>query len=361
VVPLGVSLCPAESTACQGWDAVTEQTTPRERARAALMAWRFSQAISVAAELGIPDQLAGGARSAEELAEATRTHAPSLQRLLRALAAGGILHEDQDRRFSLTDEGTYLRSDVPGSLTAQAIQFGRPYVHEGFSHLVDSIRTGESAFQQLHGEDIWSWRAHEPDESRIFDRAMAGMSVGVAEALADVYDFGSLGTLVDVGGGNGALLAVVLARHPQLRGVVFDQAHVVSAAREVLESAGVADRCEAVAGSFFDHVPGGDAHLMKSIIHDWADEPATRILQTIRAASAPGKPLLLVERVVGPPNEDLETKLSDLQMLVMLDGRERSTEEWAQLLAGGGYRLDDVRPITAGFHLLVAAARILPR
>ena len=333
-----------------------ERQTPLQRARAALMAWRLSQAMSTAAELGIADALAEGPRSSDELAAVTRTDASSLYRLLRALAAGGILVEGEERRFSLTDMGAYLQRDVPGSIAAQAILFGRPHVRETFGHLTESVRSGENAFERLHGEDAWSWRAHEPEESAIFDRAMAGITVGIAAALPEAFDFGKLGTLVDVGAGNGALLAVLLARTPGLRGVVFDQPHVVAAAAEVLEAAGVGDRCEIVAGDFFVRVPAGDAHLMKSILHDWDDEPAVRILRTIRAASAPGRLLFLVERVVAEPNEDLDTKLSDLQMLVMLGGRERSREEWAQLLAAGGFALDEVRPVAERFHLLIASA-----
>jgi hypothetical protein len=250
-----------------------------------------------------------------------------------------------------------LATDAEGSLAAQAIFIGRPYVHEAFSHLTDTIQTAGSAFLALHGENAWEWRAHEPLESAIFDRAMAGISAAVAPVLAEAYDFTGVGTLVDVGGGSGALLAAILRRYPDLHGVLFDQAHVVSAAPEVLGAAGVADRCEIVGGSFFDFVPKGDAYLMKSILHDWDDASAARILRSVRAAARPDARLFVVEPVVGPPNEGLNGKLSDLHMLVMLGGRERAIDEWSQLLGSERFELVETRPVAEGYDLLVAAAR----
>ena len=178
--------------------------------------------------------------------------------------------------------GELLRSDVPGSLHGWAAYVGRPYFREAWGNLEHSVRTGENAFQHVHGTDVWAYRAERPDESAIFDRAMESLTGASNRALLDAYDFGRFGSVVDVGGGNGALLAALLGEFPAMRGVLFDQPHVVVNAAAVLERAGVADRCEIVGGSFFDDVPsGGDAYALKSIIHDHEDEPAVAILQSL--------------------------------------------------------------------------------
>jgi hypothetical protein len=185
---------------------------------------------------------------------------------------------------------------------------------------------------------------------------MESLTRGAGVALLEAYDFGRFTTVVDVGGGNGTLLAQVLAAHPSLQGLLFDQPHVVAGADRVLQEAGVSDRCRVVAGSFFDAVPeGGDAYLLKHIIHDWEDEPATAILQSVRRAVPPEGTLLVIERVLGPPNADLAAKLGDLNMLVMPGGQERTLDEYAALFAGAGFRLVDATPTAAGVSVIEAA------
>ena len=329
--------------------------TPVETMHGLIAGSQVSQAIHVVASLGLADLLADGPRDSDELAARTDTHAPSLYRLLRALAAIGVLHEDDDRRFSLTPRGELLRSDVPGSLRGWAVNIGRPYIREAWSALEHSIRTGENAFEHVHGTDVWSYRAERPEESAIFDSAMQSLTGGANRALIDAYDFGRFRTIVDVGGGNGTLLAALLAHYPDLRGVVFDQEHVVANAQTVLAKAGVADRCELVAGSFFEKVPsGGDAYTLKSIIHDWDDEQSTAILQVVRGAMGIDGTLLLIERILGPPNEDWRTKFTDLNMLVNPGGRERTLEEWETLLQQAGYSLVDITPTASGLAVIAA-------
>jgi hypothetical protein len=317
---------------------------------------RVTQAIATATELGIPDLLASGPRSSDDLAAASDTDPGALYRLLRALAAAGVLHEGDGRAFSLTEIGDLLRTDAPASLRDQALNSTRPHYLEAWGNLGHSIRTGENAFTALRGEDVWAWRAHEPAEEAIFNRSMVAVTAGVGPGVAAAYDFGRLRTVVDVGGGSGMLLAAILSRYPALRGIVFDQPQVVNApaARELLSKAGVLDRCELVGGSFFESVPAGaDAYLMKAILHDWEDPDAVRILRTIRAASTPTSALLLVEAVVGLPNEDLLTKFADLNMLVMPGGLERTEAEWRDLLAAGGFGLVEIRPASGRWRLLV--------
>ena len=310
--------------------------------------YQVSQAIHVAAALGIADLLADGARTSDDLAQASGAHADSLYRLLRALAGAGVLHEDESRRFSLTPVGERLRSDVPGSLHGWAVFVGRPYHWQSWSDLLYSIQTGENAFRHLYGQDVWSYRAERPDESAIFDGAMRARTGALNAGLVDAFDLARFGTLVDVGGGNGALLASVLASQPSLQGVLFDQSHVVAGAGPVLEAAGVADRCRIESGSFFEAVPeGGDAYLLKWIIHDWEDEDSVAILRVVRAAMSESARLLLVERDLGGPNDDSPAKFSDLNMLIGPGGRERTQNEYAALFEHAGFRLARATP-TAG-------------
>lgn len=329
--------------------------TGAARLRQLLTGIRLSQSISVAASLGVADALADGPRSLDDLATVLGCDPAALYRLLRVLAAADILHEGEARRFALAELGEPLRSDVPGSMREQAILFGRPYVMAAWGNLEHSIRTGENAFLALHGEDVWNWRDRDPAERSQFNRAMASMSAPVGPALAAAYDFGSVGTVADIGGGSGTLLAAVLAKHPGVRGMVFDQPAVVAEAGAVLEGAGVRDRVELVGGSFFDAVPPADVYVMKSILHDWIDADCVRILRTLRRAASPASRLLIVELVLGAPNEDLQGKLADLHMLVMPGGLERTADEWRSLLASGGFELNSIQPLSGSWQLIEAA------
>jgi hypothetical protein len=310
--------------------------------------YQVSQAIHVAATLGIADLLADGSRTSDELAEATGSQPRALYRLLRALAAAGVLHEDESRSFALSELGAQLRSDVPDSLHGWASFVGRPYYWNAWAHLAESIRNGENTFKQVYGESVWEYRAKRPEESEIFDRAMSALTGASNAAILDAYDFGRFETVVDVGGGNGALLAGILDRHPTVRGVVFDQPHVVANARAFLAERGLADRCEVAAGSFFESVPSGaDAYVLKAIIHDWEDPEAEAILHTCRRAMGPTARLLVIEQELGGPNERPPAKFSDLNMLVGPGGQERTRDEYATLFAATGFELTRTIP-TAG-------------
>ena len=317
--------------------------------------YQVSQAIHVAAALGIGDLLAGGPRTSDELAAATDSHPRSLYRLLRALASVEVLHETEGRRFALTPMGECLRSDVPDSLGPWAAFIGRPYYWQAWAGLAHSVRTGENAFRHVHGTDVWDYRAQHPDEGAIFDRAMSGMARGVVDAVIGAYDFAPFELVVDVGGGQGALLAAVLAAHPAARGILFDQPHVVARAEPVLRAAGVADRCRIEAGSFFEAVPeGGDAYILKMILHDWDDATAIAILERCRRAIKPDGKLVVLERVLGPANQDPGARFSDLNMLVSPGGQERTREEFAAILDAARFRLTAV--LAAGTRISVVEA-----
>ena len=329
------------------------EPSPRDNLLRMTNAYEASQAIHVAATLGIADLLEDAPRSAEELAEATGTHAPALYRILRALASVGVFVEEPDGRFGLTPPAEYLRSDVPGSVRAWAMLIGRPSFWTSWGHLLAVARNGEPAFPELYGTSVWEYLAAHPEEGAIFGAAMTGLSAGVVEAVAQSYDFSGAGVLVDVGGGEGALLAAILAANPSMRGVLFDLPHVVAGAKDRLDRAGVADRCEVVGGSFFEAVPeGADAYLLKSVIHDWDDASAIEILSKCRAAMADTGRLLVVERVIRPGNEPDRAKFADLYMLVALGGRERTAEEYERLFAEAGFRLTDVIDTGSSFYVV---------
>ena len=218
--------------------------------------YQVTQAIHVAAKLGIADLLADGPRGSEDLAVATGSHPEALYRLLRALAAIGVFREEAGRRFSLTEFGASLRSDAPDSVAGWSALVGEPYYWQAWGALEHSVRTGGNAFRHVHGTDAWTFRARDPDRSAGFDRAMTSMSRQVAASVVAAYDFGRFRRVVDVGGGNGTVLAAILSRYPATRGVLFDQPHVVAGASPILGETGVADRCEVVGGSFFEELPG---------------------------------------------------------------------------------------------------------
>jgi hypothetical protein len=307
--------------------------------------------------LGIADLMADGAQASDELAEATGTHPGTLYRLLRALASVGVFREEDDRRFALTELGDGLRSDAPGSLAGWAAFVGRPAGWQAWGALLHSVHTGETAFPQVHGSEVWEYRASRPDEQSAFDRAMISLTGHVNGALLEAYDFARFETVVDVGGGHGALLVALLVEHPAMRGVLFDQPHVLAGAQDVLRSAAVADRCDLVGGSFFDGVPGGgDAYVLKSILHDWDDGEAATILRRCRAAMSASAVVLVVERVLGPANEGPDAKFSDLAMLVTQGGRERGVDEFGALFAAAGLRLERAVASASPFYVLEAVA-----
>lgn len=307
--------------------------------------YQISQAIHVAAVLGIADLLRDGPRGIDELAAESGAHPRSLYRLMRALASVGVFREEEGQRFELTPLGDCLRTDAPLSCKGWAAHLGLPYYWNAWAHLLHSVKTGENAFQHLHGMDVWHYRAQHPEVGTVFDQAMTDLARERTESVLAAYDFGRFSCVVDVGGGNGARLAAILTKHRSVHGVLFDQPHVVARAEQQLQAAGVADRCLIVGGSFFDAVPkGGDAYVLEQILHDWRDDQVKVILECCRRVMPANTALLVIERGVPPPNEGAEAKFSDLNMLVSPGGQERTTDEYAQLFAATGFRLVGVTP-----------------
>lgn len=306
-----------------------------------------AQVLHVGVRLGIADALAAGPKTLTELAAATGTHAPSLRRLLHGLACLDVLTETE-HGFELAPTGQQLRADVPNSIRAAVLLFCSEAMWRSWSALEHSVRTGGIAWDHVHGTSVFDHMREHAAEAATFNAAMADRTRAVAPRVVASYDFSRFTRLVDVGGGNGQLLAVILAGAPALRGVVFDQPAGVAQAWDILAAAGVADRCEVVAGDFFTGVPaGGDAYLLKSVIHNWDDEKAAVILRNCREAMARNATLLLVERVM-PARVDsavvARVVWSDVNMLVNTVGRERTEEEYRTVLAAGGFELAERIP-----------------
>jgi hypothetical protein len=316
--------------------------------------FQVSQAIHVAATLGIADLLMDGSRSSDELAASTKSHPDALFRLLRALATVGVLIELPDKRFELTPIGDCLRSTAPTSRKAWACYVGRPYVWQSWGALNHCIESGEPAFDQLYGASIWEWRSKQPQENDIFDAAMTGLSRAATRAVVAAYDFSGFERIVDVGGGQGALLAGILVANSGVQGILFDLPHVVAGAPAVLSAAGVSDRCRIVGGNVFESLPeDGDLYIVKSVLMDEENSEAIAILAACKRAMRPSGKLLVIERTLAPPNQGPESKFGDLNMMVMTGGRERSPSEFGSLFDSAGFRLEQQISTTTGAFLLV--------
>lgn len=314
-----------------------------------------TRAICIAAQLGLADLVKAEPQTAAQLAAATGTHERSLYRLLRALASVGIFVEDEAQRFAQTPLSDTLRTDAPVSLRWTAmVELGQEHF-VGWGNLLHSIQTGEIAFEAHYKMNAWEYYAQNPEHGQNFNNSMTGFTALVNQALRQAYDFSGFTKLVDVAGGLGALLASILPDYPALQGVLFDQPHVLADAGPLLEAAGVRDRCELVSGDFFQAVPaGGDAYILKFIIHDWDDDRSIAILRNIhRAMPAHGK-LLLGEMVVPPGNQPDFSKFLDLNMLVMTGGCERTAEEFRQLLGKAGFRLTRIVATSSPMSLVEA-------
>jgi hypothetical protein len=324
-----------------------ETSSPPELMNRMITGYWTTQALYVAAKLGIADLLTHGPRSADDLAQATNVHAPSLYRLLRGLASTGVFAEDGTARFSLTPLAECLRSDGPGSQRALAIVSGEEH-YKAWGELLYSVQTGETAFDKLYGMPVFDFLSQNLEQAKVFDAAMVGVHGRETAAMTDAYDFSGIGVLADIGGGNGSLLATVLTKYPAMRGILYDLPGVAERAKANLQAAGLADRCQVIGGSFFESVPAGaDAYLMRHIIHDWDDEKATTILRNVHQAMGTEGRLLVVEGVIPPGNDPYFGKLLDLTMLTIPGGKERTEDEYRTLYKAGGFQLTRIVPTKA--------------
>lgn len=328
---------------------------PEQAMRRLLAGFFVSQALFVIARLGIADLLRNGPAGAGALARAVGAHEESVRRLLRALAGMGIVCEREDGRFEGTALSGLLASD--GGLRNVAVMLGEEQFR-AWAHLLDSVRTGRPAFEIAFGRGLFDYYAANPAAEAVFDEAMSEFTRRETGDLMTAYDFSSFGTIVDVGGGYGDLLAALLRANPSARGVLFDLPGTIERARSRFPSDLLA-RCDLVEGDFFAEVPpGGDAYVLKSVAHDWDDEHCARILGACRRAAPEGARLLLVERVmperVAPEPGILLKVLGDLQMLAVTGGRERTEREMRALLERTGFRT--LRVLPAASHLDIIEA-----
>jgi hypothetical protein len=305
-----------------------------------------TQALHVAAKLKVFDVLRDGPKTAGLIAEATGAHGPALRRLLRSLTALSVLAEDEDGRFSATPLGALLQTDHPQSARPLALLYGDPLFWRPWGDFHETVKTGDPAFDRVYGKPLFDYLARHPDDAALFNGGMTSASRLDLPAILTAYDFSVFKRIVDVGGGHGALLRGILERCPNVRGVLCDLPSVVEGAREI-EKSGVASRCEIVGADMFQSVPaGGDAYILKRILHDWGDTESTRILRSCRRAITANGRLVVMEFVVKPPNEPDVAKLMDLNMLALLTGVERTEDEFRELYASAGFRL--TRVLSAG-------------
>ena len=320
-----------------------------------------SRTVHVAAELGIADLMAERPKTAEILARETGAQPRALNQLLRALASLGIVDEIEPGRFALTPLGAQLRTDVENSVRNLALMFGSERSWRAWGELGYSVRTGAPAMRHVFGMDGFQYLAEHPQQAAIFNAAMAEITRQVARDLVAAYDFAPFRTIVDIGGGNGTLLAAILTAAPKLRGILFDSPTGSAEAPARLAAAGLTDRCSVIAGDFFRSIPSGaDAHILKSVIHDWDDEHSATILRNCRdAISADGR-LFLVERLMPTRMEASAAHqrwtMLDMHMLVMLGGRERTEQEYRALFASAGFKWEraSALPGSTGFSLIEA-------
>lgn len=319
-----------------------------------LNGFRVTQVLYVAARLGLADILKGGPQPVEALAATTGANADALYRVLRALASIGVFEEDTNGRFALTPLAALLQQDHPYGVRAQALYQGdEPY--RAWGGLYDGVITGANAFERVFGAPHFEYLAQHPAQNEAFNQAMSASSRQAAMAIAGEYDFSAAGSVVDIAGGQGVLIAAILRANPAVHGVLFDQPHVVANAQPVLEAAGVEDRCELASGDFFVSVPPGDIYTLRHILHDWDDEHAIAILRSCAEAMTPGGRALVIESAIEPGNDPSPAKFLDLMMFVMNGGRERTAEEYRRLFAAAGLRL--TRIIPAGAESLIEGER----
>jgi hypothetical protein len=323
--------------------------------RRLIMGFRDTQLVFVAAKLGIADQLEHGAKTAEELSQGSGLNSAVIYRVLRALATIGLLTESSDGSFALTAVGELLRTNVDGSLRSVALLYGDAWLWHAYGHMLYSAQTGEPAFAYAHGRAFYRFLAEEPAASAVFQDAMSEFSAHETAAILNAYPFGSAKMIVDVGAGQGAFLARILAEHAHLSGIAFDAPTVIPAAERLFAERGLASRTTCVGGDFFRGLPpGGDLYVLKSVLHNWDDTDAARILQACRPAMSAGARLLVIERVIPPAGEASEAKLFDINMLVVIGGRERTIAEYRVLLETAGFTLNRAIPTTSPLSIVEA-------
>ena len=315
----------------------------------------ISQAVGAVARLGVADTLVGHPRDSDDIARDVGADPQALYRVLRLLASVGVFTEDKARCFGLTPLGETLRSNTPGSVRDFAITETAPGHWLPWGRFAESVQSGRPMAREALGMELFDWFAQSPDEASAFNAAMGNLSALAAGELVRVYDFAHTRLVADIGGAHGVMLAAVLHANPTTRGILFDMPHVIATAGESITAQGLSSRVDLRSGDFFEVVPdGADLHLLKQILHDWDDERATRLLRNCHRALVAGGKLLIVEMVIPSDGSPNPAKAMDLNMLVLLGGRERTAHEFGELLTAAGFRLDRVIPTHSPFSVIEA-------
>lgn len=302
--------------------------------------------LHTAAKLRLADHLAAGPLTAAELAPKVNADADALHRTLRALAMIGIFSLDSAGRFRNNRLSEKLRADVAGSFRIGAQYWGSASNFAAWGDALKTVETGEPAFARVHGVSAWDWMRDHPDENEIFTAYMQEASESLGPMVARAYSFAGVQKVCDLGGGRGMLLAGILKAHPRLRGAVMDSPHVVERAKSYLDGHGLGGRVDIVPCDFFEHVPSGcDVYVMKDILHDWNDRNSLAILRNVRKSLPPGGRILIVELLVEECDTRMPGPITDVHMMTVLEGRQRSTADLGKLFAESGFRLGEVRPL----------------
>jgi DNA-binding transcriptional ArsR family regulator len=328
-------------------------TSPSRKLMDLTIGYWASQAVHVAARLAIADHLADGQLTGDELAARTGAHGPSLSRLLRFLVELGIVEGGEREGYRVTETGALLRTEQYGSMRDLALLYGEEF-YTGWGSLLHTVTTGQNAFESVHGAAMYPYFGQTPELTRKFDRAMAAGSE-FFERIPAVYDFGGARTVVDIAGGNGALLAEVLRANPQARGVLFDTGHVIEAARRSLTDTDIAERVDYACGDYYEKVPaGGDVYLLSRILHGRDDDRCADVLARVREAIPDDGVLLIIERVIPEDGTPSLAVWFDVHMMTVAGGVERTRSQYQALLERGGFALTEVHELPLDIQLLVA-------
>jgi hypothetical protein len=316
----------------------------------------MSKSIHIVSKLNIADLIhSNGPMTCAVLAKTTGVHEESLYRLLRALCSTGVFSEDAAGKISLTPLSECLREDSPDSVKAMSLSTGNVF-YKAYEELPYSVKTGEAGFQKAIGASPFEYLSNHPEEGKIFDRMMTDVHGGETEPMVNSYDFSVYNTIVDIGGGNGEVISAVLNKNPKSKGILFDLPEVITRSGEVISARGLKDRLQTASGNFFESVvKGGDAYIMRHILHDWSDADAVTILTNCRKAMNPGGKILVVEAVIQPGNEPSPFKLLDLTML-MIGGKERTARQFEDIFSKAGLKLNRIVPFQHDMSVVEGSA-----
>ena len=354
------------NTPSQAHDARSPMTPTLERERRAgaellRLIWgiHISRCVYAAAELGIADLLSDRPLSSDELARATGAHEPSLHRVLRVLAALGVLHESEPRSFSLTVIGDRLRSDAPVSMRSWATFLEALGGVRPFAHILETVKTGKPGLDIEFGTNVFGYLTAHPDDFATFNTAMSERTASFASSVADSYDFSDTRKVVDLGGGRGTLLVELLRQNAHLTGMLFEIPAVAAHADPILDATDIANRCEVLAGDFFKRVPAGaDCYVLANVLHDWDDARSIEILRNCRQAIPGAGKVLIVERLIPENGDDpLPTLLSDINMLILTGGQERTNAEYGALLDAAGLTLGTTQRVAFPYGVIEGLTR----